>query len=110
MDAALFLVEIGRQLRTVNLDAVLIGNAAAALQGAPVTTVDFDFMFRKASRNMRKLNLLASNLNAVIFQPYYPARNVFVVTRDDGCRVMFTQPAGRSRQNQARPFDDGTHP
>ena len=43
VDAAPLLAEIGRQLQRVNLEAVLIGNAAAALQGAPVTTVDFDY-------------------------------------------------------------------
>ena len=40
MDAKPLLVEIGRGLEQVNLEAVLIGNAAAALQGAPVTTID----------------------------------------------------------------------
>jgi hypothetical protein len=39
VDATPFLVEVGRALREVRLEAVLIGNAAAALQGAPVTTV-----------------------------------------------------------------------
>jgi hypothetical protein len=49
MDAGPLLAEIGRRLDEVGLDAVLIGNAAAALQGAPVITVDFDFLFRKGS-------------------------------------------------------------
>ena len=48
MDVTPHLVEIGRGLRKAGLEAVLIGNAAAALQGAPVTTVDFDFMFGKS--------------------------------------------------------------
>ena len=39
----------------MHLEAVLIGNAAAALQGAPVTTIDFDFMFRKTPRNLSDL-------------------------------------------------------
>ena len=45
MDAKPALVEVGRALIAANLEAVLIGNAAAALQGVPVTTVDFDFSF-----------------------------------------------------------------
>lgn len=38
-----YLALIARLLHEEKLDAVLIGNAAAALQGAPVTTIDLDF-------------------------------------------------------------------
>mgnify|MGYP001436793097 CR=1 FL=1 len=47
MDAAPLLREIARRLGDARLEAVLIGNAAAALRCAPVTTIDFDFLFRK---------------------------------------------------------------
>jgi hypothetical protein len=40
MDARPVLFRIARLLAEHRLEAVLIGNAAAALQGAPVTTVD----------------------------------------------------------------------
>ena len=42
----LCLLRVLRAMRRHDLEAVLIGNAAAALHGAPVTTIDFDFMFR----------------------------------------------------------------
>jgi hypothetical protein len=45
MDARPILVMIARALQEQGLEAILIGNAAAALQGAPVTTVDFDFLY-----------------------------------------------------------------
>jgi hypothetical protein len=68
MDAKPLLVEIGRHMRDPRLEVVLIGNAAAAPQGAPVTTVDFDFLFRKTPRNMEKLTALASALGAVVLR------------------------------------------
>jgi predicted nucleotidyltransferase len=90
MDAAPALVEIGRCLIDVNLDAVLIGNAAAALQGAPVTTVDFDFLFRPTSRNLSKLKMFARALGATVLRPYYPASDLYRVSReDDGLQVDF---------------------
>ena len=89
MDATPYLVEIGRRLHEFRLDAVLIGNAAAALQGAPVTTVDFDFMFRKTRRNMQKLKALARALGATVLRPYYPAADLYRVVRGDGLQLDF---------------------
>jgi hypothetical protein len=72
------------------LDAVLIGNAAAALQGSPVTTMDLDFMFRKTPSNLRKVRRLADDLDAVVFLPYYPASELYRVVRDrDGLQLDF---------------------
>ena len=89
VDATPYLVEIGRRLHEFRLDAVLIGNAAAALQGAPVTTVDFDFMFRKTRRNMQKLKALARALGATVLRPYYPAADLYRVVRGDGLQLDF---------------------
>ena len=90
MDALPLLARIARIMDEQGLEAVLIGNAAAALQGAPVTTVDFDFMFRKTPANMRKLKALAVALDAVILRPYYPASDLFRIVRDDdGLQIDF---------------------
>src|SRR5213595_3703540 len=82
MDGRPVLALIARTLEKCGLDAVLIGNAAAALQGAPVTTIDFDFLFRKTPTNVRKLKAIARELDAVIMRPYYPASGLHRVTRD----------------------------
>jgi predicted nucleotidyltransferase len=47
-----------RAVRAVKLDAVLIGNAAAALQGVPVTTQDVDLFVRDTPRNAEKIKQL----------------------------------------------------
>jgi len=90
MDAGPLLGEVGRRLDEANLEAVLIGNAAAALQGAPVTTVDFDFLFRRTPRNLAKLKTVARALGATILRPYYPASDLYRIVRDDdGLQVDF---------------------
>ena len=90
MDAHPLLARIARMLEEHGLEAVLIGNAAAALQGAPVSTVDLDFMFRKTPANLRKLRALATDLEAVIMRPYYPASGLFRIVRDnDGLQIDF---------------------
>src|SRR5262249_29911115 len=70
-------------LAEVRLEAILIGNAAAAIHGAPVTTVDFDFMFRATRVNLAKLKRFARRLEAVILRPYYPASALFRVMNDE---------------------------
>ena len=83
MDARPILARIAQRLAEHHLEAVLIGNAAAALQGAPVTTVDFDFMFCRTPANIRKLKALAKSLGAVVFKPYYPASGLHRISRDE---------------------------
>jgi hypothetical protein len=81
---------VARLLAKHALDVVLIGNAAAALQGSPVTTLDIDFMFRKTTRNLLKLRALADDLGAMVLRPYYPASELYRVSRDgDGLQLDF---------------------
>ena len=61
-----------RFLNENRLEAILIGNMAAALHGAPVSTIDIDLFFRKTPANMQKLKRVAEALEAVILRPYYP--------------------------------------
>jgi hypothetical protein len=90
MDAAPLLNSVVAALAEARLDAVLIGNAAAAIHGAPVTTVDFDFMFRSTPGNLVKLKEFAVLLEAVILRPYYPVSALYRVMNDDrGLQVDF---------------------
>ena len=82
MDAEPILKEIVQALHDCKLEAVLVGNAAAALQGAPVTTLDFDFMFRKTPANLKKLKRMADRLDSRSL-PYYPASNLYRIVNDD---------------------------
>ncbi len=49
-------------LRQVRLEAVLIGNVAASLQGAPVLTQDTDLLVRDTPLNRKKISALAKAL------------------------------------------------
>ncbi len=68
----------------------MIGNAAAALHGAPVTTLDFDFMFRDTPANLRKLKAVAKSLRATILHPFFPVSKLYHVVNDDlGLQIDF---------------------
>jgi len=90
MNAAQMLSLLARLLTKHRLDVVMIGNAAAAIQWSPVTTMDIDFMFRKTSTNLRKLKALAADLDAMILRPFYRASQLYRITRDrDGLQLDF---------------------
>jgi predicted nucleotidyltransferase len=76
-------VRVLAALRDRKLEAVLIGNAAAALHGAPVTTLDFDFLFRETTTNMAKLKQVAKDCDAMILRPFYPVSKLYRVVNDD---------------------------
>lgn len=83
MDAGPLLDSVTAALVAVRLEAILIGNAAAAIQGAPVTTVDFDFMFRATPANLAKLKQFAGRMDAMVLRPYYPVSALYRVMNDD---------------------------
>ena len=82
MDASPLLARVVAALAEQKLETVLIGNAAAAMQGAPVTTLDFDFMFRDTPTNLRKLKAVANSLEAVILRPLYPVSKLYRMVDD----------------------------
>ncbi len=83
MNAGPLLDSVAAALAGVRLEAVLIGNAAAAIHGAPVTTVDFDFMFRPTLPNLVKLKKFAQRMDALVLRPYYPVSALYRVMNDD---------------------------
>ena len=83
MNAGALLDSVAAALAEARLEAILIGNAAAALQGAPVTTVDFDFMFRVTPANLAKLKKFARQMDSVVLRPYYPISALYRVMNDD---------------------------
>jgi|GEM_PF-4648222 len=62
-------LSVAAGLAGATLEAILIGNAAAAVHGAPVTTGDFDFMFRETTLNLTKLKRFSTALSAYILRP-----------------------------------------
>jgi predicted nucleotidyltransferase len=82
MDASPLLARVVAALAGQKLEAVLIGNAAAAIHGAPVTTLDFDFMFRDTPTNLRKLKAVAASLDAMILRAFYPVSKLYRVVDD----------------------------
>lgn len=90
MNAEPLLNRLAKTFAEQRLEAIMVGNAAAALHGAPVTTLDIDFMFRKTSVNLKKLKAVASSLGAVILKPYYPVFDLFRLVNDDqGLQIDF---------------------
>ena len=68
MNAESYLNEIAQWFAALQLDAVMIGNAAAAINGAPVTTLDIDFMLENTDENYRKLAFLAQQMNCLFME------------------------------------------
>jgi len=83
MDAQPVLVIVAKAIHQHGLEVVMIGNSAAALQGAPVTTIDIDFLFRKTPANIKKLKAIAKELGGVLLKPYYPSSDLFRLMRDE---------------------------
>ena len=63
------LVTLARELRLARLEAIVIGNSASMLNGAPVTTQDIDLLIRDTRMNRRKLARFAEGIGGTAPAP-----------------------------------------
>jgi hypothetical protein len=70
------LVGLAAALRAVKLDAIVIGNVASMLNGAPVTTQDIDLLIRHTRLNRRKLARFAEAIGGSAPMPVSELSNV----------------------------------
>jgi len=63
------LVALARALRIAKLEAIVIGNCASMLNGAPVTTQDIDLLIRDTKMNRRKLSRFADEIGGSVPMP-----------------------------------------
>ncbi len=82
MSAIPTLATLMHAIHREKLEVVLIGNAAAVMHGTPVTTLDFDFMFRDTPVNLRKLKRVADAIEATIMRPFYPVSKFYRMVDD----------------------------
>lgn len=68
MDSGNNLSKIAEAFQRYRFDPIMIGNAAAALNGAPVTTEDFDFVVEQTPENYRKIIALASYFHCKVYE------------------------------------------
>lgn len=113
MDAQPILALLARTFADHKLEVILIGNMGAALHGAPVSTVDVDFLFHRTPQSMRKLKTVTIALGGQLMQPYYPLSGLYRLHREsDGLQVDFmTRIDGirsfESLRSRARPISIG---
>jgi predicted nucleotidyltransferase len=63
------LVALAKALRAAKLEAIVIGNLASMLNGAPVTTQDIDLLIRDTRANRRKLLRFADEIGGSVPMP-----------------------------------------
>src|SRR2546426_9499853 len=63
------LVALAKALRAAKLEAIVIGNCASMLNGAPVTTQDIDLLIRDTRTNRRKLARFADEIGGAFPMP-----------------------------------------
>jgi hypothetical protein len=62
---------LGAAMQRHGLRAALVGNAAAALHGAPVRPRDLDFLFVDTRAQRRRLAAIAAELGGALTRPYF---------------------------------------
>ena len=93
MDAAPILSRIAELLNRHGLDAVLVGDAAAALQGSPVATQSMTFEYVRTLQARQRLARIASELGGTLQRQTLPPR--WRMTLSTGLGIEFVPTARR---------------
>jgi hypothetical protein len=64
-----FLIKLATELRNARIEAIVVGNVASILNGAPVLTQDVDLLVRNTPLNRKKLKRLAAAMGGVGPEP-----------------------------------------
>jgi hypothetical protein len=90
-----FLATLWRALADVHLEAILVGSAGAAIQGAPITTQDFDILIRDTPLNRTKLDAVAAAIGAARPRKLSPLASVVtLVGAEIPIDVLFDEMVG----------------
>lgn len=65
----IILERILKGLKSVKLEAILVGNTACALQGVPIMTQDIDFFIRDTKLNRKKIKEFAKKYKLFFWMP-----------------------------------------
>ena len=100
-------------LAETKLEGIIVGNVAAILHGAPVTTQDLDLIVRDTPRNRTKIEALGAYLGARP-QPISPLTATLRIDAAPGTvDLLFDQIAGglrfQSLRSRARKIEVGPH-
>ena len=87
MNAEPLLNKIAKVFAEHRLEAVMVGNAAAALHGAH--DVGCRFYVSQDARDLKNLKAVAGSLEAVIFRPYHPVSDLYRINDDQGLQLDF---------------------
>ena len=89
------LLQLMRAVHDVGLDAVVIGNSAAALHGVPITTQDIDLFVKDTPRNAEKIKQLVETLgdHVMASRPFEPSSRMI---RIEGLPVDIDIKIGRA--------------
>jgi hypothetical protein len=97
-----FLAELVRALAAARLEAVVIGTAAAILQGAPLMTQDVDLLVRDTPRNRRKIANLCDELGVKPVELSDLADGLTLVGGRVPVDILFGHLPGRLRFEQVK--------
>ncbi|MGH7594762.1 MAG: nucleotidyltransferase [bacterium] len=91
------LIELHEALAQAGLQVILIGNAAAIIQGAPLLTRDIDFLVRDHPQLQKKLRKFAQIYGVKLTRPYEPtSKMIRAVGRPVEVDFLVTLGSGKS--------------